>query len=80
MRHAKDGIVDFEILFPKVLNVTACCFGGKHHDSDRPKSKLKYIPKDPMTISFMSLQHIVASLVATLLCKRIIPIQETFSW
>ena len=28
VRFTKDGEIDFQIIFPSALNVTACCFGG----------------------------------------------------
>ena len=28
VRFTKDGEIDFQIIFPNALNVTACCFGG----------------------------------------------------
>ncbi|KZP31254.1 hypothetical protein FIBSPDRAFT_45019 [Athelia psychrophila] len=32
VRHAADGTVDAEIVFPTVFKVTACCFGGPNED------------------------------------------------
>jgi len=32
IRFSKDGGIDAEILFPTVLRVTACCFGGPNED------------------------------------------------
>ncbi|KZT30496.1 regucalcin [Neolentinus lepideus HHB14362 ss-1] len=32
VRYTKEGVEDLEIHFPKVLNVTACCFGGPNDD------------------------------------------------
>ncbi|KAH6917303.1 regucalcin [Coprinopsis sp. MPI-PUGE-AT-0042] len=32
VRFAPDGSVDFELMIPKALNVTACCFGGDNND------------------------------------------------
>ena len=33
VRFTKDGEVDFQIIFPTALNVTACCFGGRYRCS-----------------------------------------------
>ncbi|TFK30523.1 regucalcin [Coprinopsis marcescibilis] len=32
VRFSPEGIVNFEILFPKALNITSCCFGGDNDD------------------------------------------------
>ncbi|TFK41074.1 regucalcin [Crucibulum laeve] len=32
IRFALDGTIDFQIVFPTALNVTACCFGGPNND------------------------------------------------
>ncbi|KIL70746.1 hypothetical protein M378DRAFT_183341 [Amanita muscaria Koide BX008] len=32
IRHDPEGKIDLEIVFPTVLNVTACCFGGANND------------------------------------------------
>ncbi|KIM48124.1 hypothetical protein M413DRAFT_418212 [Hebeloma cylindrosporum] len=32
VRFTKEGDVDFQVLFPTVLNVTSCCFGGLNND------------------------------------------------
>ncbi|KAF8807485.1 regucalcin [Phlegmacium glaucopus] len=32
VRFTKDGEIDFQIIFPSALNVTACCFGGPNND------------------------------------------------
>ncbi|KAF8640575.1 hypothetical protein AX17_000237 [Amanita inopinata Kibby_2008] len=32
IRYSKDGKIDLEIVFPTVLSVTACCFGGPNND------------------------------------------------
>lgn len=36
MRFTKDGELDFQIIIPSALNVTACCFGGMYHCSLDP--------------------------------------------
>ena len=36
MRFTKDGELDFQIIIPSALNVTACCFGGMYFRSVDP--------------------------------------------
>ena len=36
VRFTKDGELDFQIIFPSALNVTACCFGGMYLDPSVP--------------------------------------------
>ncbi|KAL0951075.1 hypothetical protein HGRIS_007813 [Hohenbuehelia grisea] len=32
VRHAVDGQIDLEVVFPSALNITSCCFGGPKND------------------------------------------------
>lgn len=55
VRFTKDGELDFQIIFPTALNVTACCFGGMYHCSLDPFLNIDILKVRTMTRCFSPL-------------------------